>query len=128
VRDADYPALSIAKFTNKRTYASTFPITIPVAKIIYDILHIFISIISFKCNSFEKHKLLNLLSILIAIKTNISNVYTHLLHKFIVQILDCLLSFSIEFLIVFFSINIVNYSELTNINRSYSFLKHIARY
>jgi hypothetical protein len=58
-------------------------------RFVYNILQIYISAIRYKFSSFEKHKMLNLLGNLIAKKTNILIHYTHLLHKFIIHILDC---------------------------------------
>ena len=68
--DTDYPNLSIAKVTNKRTYASTFPITILLQRFFKNVLLIYIStrIIRYKSNSFEKHNMLNLLDIWIVRK------------------------------------------------------------
>jgi hypothetical protein len=83
------------------------------------------SVISYKCNNFEKHKMLNGLRNLIAIKDKFINYNTNLLHKFNIQIYytnfrlpfcHLVLSFN-----CFLSTNVVNYSELTNKNHSYPF-------
>jgi len=73
--------MSIAKVANKRTYVSNFAINISVVKIVYNILHIYISAISYKCSGFEKHKILHLLENLRAFKKKFINE----LYKFVTQ-------------------------------------------
>ena len=48
------------------------------------------SVIGYKCNSFEEHKMLSLLGTLKAIKNKfiIRIYYTSLLYKFIIEMLD----------------------------------------
>jgi len=46
-------------------------------RFVYNILHIYISVISYKCSSFEKHKMLRLLGVLRVIKKKfINELYT----------------------------------------------------
>jgi hypothetical protein len=84
----------------------------------------------YKCSSFKKHKMLNLLSILLAIKINLLFYYAHLLHKFIIQILDC--PFVIQYLLFNWGFfpqilrNILNCQ--TKLYLFLSFLEHIVHY
>jgi len=51
-------------------------------RFVYNILHIYIPVISYKCSSFEKHKILHLLEILITVKKKFINE----LYTFVTQI------------------------------------------